>query len=666
MVNTTHAVPGMISNPSPFGERSYRPDIDGLRAIAVMFVIGFHAFPTLIPGGFIGVDVFFVISGFLISGILLDNFSLGHPNLGEFYLRRIRRIFPALIFVMLTALIAGWFVLWSDQYQQLGKHIVGGATFIVNGMLWNESGYFDAAAETKPLLHLWSLGVEEQFYILWPLLLAAAWKFQHRYRALIAGVSIISLAANLWLAQRNIAIDFYSPFTRFWELLAGSGLAWAMRRDNYPRSHVTPRMADELAIMGFLSLIISILVYDKNMPYPGWRALLPVIGTCFLIMPGEQSIINRRLLSHPWMVGLGLISYPLYLWHWPLLSFAHIMSGEAATRTVRIEMVAASFLLAALTYRFIELPIRRRGLYIKDTITLVALMAIVGLGGSLIWLNHGFSGRFPASAFPADAYNKELLDKEFEHQTRPHECSLVEALGETIQQPTCLDKKRPLLMLWGDSHAAAIYPGVHQLQQEYPFGVGYFVQGGCPPLFNLPHATFNKDCREINERLLASMPEMHPDAIMLASIYSQINSPLDNDQLVSKLAASIDIIRQAAPYAKILVVGPAPRWTDPMPAMYQHAVMFDHKVPPTRMSDHLDPKIIELEQMMKAQVLSQGATYLSQQEALCNQSGCLTRIGNGINSLTYVDQGHVSHVAAIYEMHQFAPQILAALGLASH
>src|SRR5437870_5550894 len=212
----------------------YRPDIDGLRALAVLSVVAFHAFPTSLPGGFLGVDVFFVISGYLISTIILENLDKGAFSLAEFYGRRVRRIFPALLVVLLASYVFGWLALLADEYAQLGKHIAAGAGFVSNLVLWNEVGYFDRSADTKPLLHLWSLGIEEQFYLAWPLLLWFSWKRRFVAPVVLALAALSFIATALWSNVDAVA-TFYSPLTRFWELLGGSMLAWlALRRAKVP------------------------------------------------------------------------------------------------------------------------------------------------------------------------------------------------------------------------------------------------------------------------------------------------------------------------------------------------------------------------------------------------------------------------------------------------
>lgn len=227
----------------------YRPDVDGLRAIAVLAVVFFHAFPNVIKGGFIGVDVFFVISGYLISTIIFENLDRGSFSFSEFYARRIKRIFPALILVLVACFTFGWFVLLADEYKQLGKHIAAGAGFISNIVFWNEAGYFDNAAHTKPLLHLWSLGIEEQFYILWPLVLWFAWKRKFNLLTITILFAIASFALNVKGVKQDAVATFYSPQTRFWELLSGSLLAWTTLYKKDEFANITNKIDGYLAFM---------------------------------------------------------------------------------------------------------------------------------------------------------------------------------------------------------------------------------------------------------------------------------------------------------------------------------------------------------------------------------------------------------------------------------
>src|SRR3954465_9629484 len=298
----------------PNRTENYRPDIDGLRAFAVLSVVLYHAFPKVVRGGYVGVDVFFVISGFLISSILFTEMSEGRFSFTTFYGRRIRRIFPALAVCLAAVLAYGFVCLTPFELAQLGKHVFFGAGFLSNVVLWTESGYFDGGANLKPLLHLWSLGIEEQFYIVWPALLWVAFRMKTKVGRLLAVLFVASFAINVAWSINNISDDFYLPFSRFWELLAGAGLAW--------RSQISlaPIVRSWISLAGFAALLTSVAVFTPEMRFPGWPALLPVAGAFAVILAGSKAPVNRIILSNRAVVFVGLISYPLYIWHWPLIS----------------------------------------------------------------------------------------------------------------------------------------------------------------------------------------------------------------------------------------------------------------------------------------------------------------------------------------------------------
>ena len=235
--------------------QAYRADIDGLRALAVLSVVIFHAFPARVPGGFVGVDIFFVISGYLISGIIFSEIANDSFSISRFYERRIRRIFPALLVILVACIAAGWFVMLADEYTQLGKHVWAGTGFVLNFILWGESGYFDNVIDTKPLLHLWSLGVEEQFYIFWPLILGFAWKNRINFKSLIVVICFLSFALNMYQTSKDMTAAFYSPLTRFWELLIGALVAWWSQSHSNANKHNFSEMLRSVASVSGLLLI---------------------------------------------------------------------------------------------------------------------------------------------------------------------------------------------------------------------------------------------------------------------------------------------------------------------------------------------------------------------------------------------------------------------------
>jgi peptidoglycan/LPS O-acetylase OafA/YrhL len=357
----------------------YRPDIDGLRALAVLGVVIYHAFPWMIPGGFIGVDIFFVISGYLISGILYKGHSEGNFSFREFYARRIKRLFPALITMLVITLAYGWMILLPDEFAQLGKHVAAGTLFIQNFVFWQESGYFDTAASLKPLLHLWSLAVEEQFYIIFPLLLLLVWK---KPKFLIPSMGILLISTfilNVVMSAQNSASDFFLTPYRTWEFLGGSLLAWW----HYDRGHEedVPSYRETLSWVGIILLGLGIAFIHTVDPYPGWRAILPVTGTLLLMEGGSTAWVNRTILSNRSVVWIGLISYPLYLFHWPALSFVHIVKGPNPKAYEIFAALGVSLILTLLTYYFIEKRIRHhKSIYIVPGLVLAFIMTGV-LGG---------------------------------------------------------------------------------------------------------------------------------------------------------------------------------------------------------------------------------------------------------------------------------------------
>jgi peptidoglycan/LPS O-acetylase OafA/YrhL len=390
----------------------YRPDIDGLRAVAVILVILVHAAPNWVQNGFIGVDIFFVISGFLITGILLTNLKDGSFSLKDFYVRRANRIFPALILVLITCTAFGWVSLYAGEFKLLGRSIATGAGFVANVGFYFESGYWDIAAKLKPLLHLWSLGVEEQYYLFWPLMLWAAWTRRVNIAVLFLVLIASSLVWNLWSITTDQAATFYLPFARFWELSAGGALAYAntvlpVRRDNallnffhrfanrYHGSSLPAVLSNLSALLGLSLIMYALTSSFPAAEFPGWRAILPVVGTVLVIAAGSRSWLNAKLLSQRFLVYIGLISFPLYLWHWPLLTFPRILNNGELPDTFRNAALALTLLLAVATYHLLEKPIRqnrsRRGLI---AVSACAFLVVSGAAGYAIYVKDGLSARY--------------------------------------------------------------------------------------------------------------------------------------------------------------------------------------------------------------------------------------------------------------------------------
>ncbi len=482
----------------------YRPDIDGLRAMAVLSVVAFHAFPGQIPGGFIGVDIFFVISGYLISTIIFQNLDKGTFSFAEFYSRRIRRIFPALILILTASCSFSWFILLPDEYRQLGRHIAAGAVFASNFQLWSEVGYFDGAAYSKPLLHLWSLGIEEQFYIVWPFLMWLARRRAFRI-VLMTILACVSLYMNVSQIKADAVATFYFPQTRFWELACGGLLAWwTLYRRDAPASFQTAigagRFApiqgellggkaayNALSFAGLLLLTYGFLRINAAVGFPGLWAVIPVLSAVMIIAAGPGAWLNRNVLSHPVAVWFGLISYPLYLWHWPLLSFTSIAAPEMPGAMSRVVPVVASVALAWLTYKLIEQPIRldrhdRKAM----TAALVVLLSLVGCAGYATYLNDGFQFRQRASSetFDGDTGHYQYYRYVADHY---HVCTPAAIADDAPRWEgftLCMQSKAGPgvdVAIIGDSHAEQLFPGIAEALPSR--NVAYYMKHAPPMLW---------------------------------------------------------------------------------------------------------------------------------------------------------------------------------------
>ena len=461
---------------------SYRPDIDGLRAIAVLVVVIYHAFPDVLPGGFVGVDIFFIISGYLISSVLFQSIQSNSFSIFDFYSRRIRRIFPALSIVLLATGTFGWFALRADEFAQLGKHIAAGAGFVSNLVLWSESGYFDAAAETKPLLHLWSLGIEEQFYFFFPLVLWLAWKLKRNLLVVTAVIAAGSFVWNVYQYSRDTTALFYSPQTRFWELMIGAILAYITVTPTRLKSLVGSRGSSLRAQVGVLLVVLAVISGAWAGAYPGAWALLPTLGATLLISAGPGTWINKHVLSQKLMVGIGLISYPLYLWHWPLLAYARILEGRTPPVSTRAWCVIASFVLAYITYRVIEKPLRFHPRQRVVTIGLASAVLLVGSAGFITSSNNGFENRsvnLRDVKFAGDIGHVEFHDY-VETKFFPCTPDAVRAQAETWEGTVRCSQSRNDIpvdtILLGDSHAEHLYIGLAESLPEK--NVAFYIRNG--------------------------------------------------------------------------------------------------------------------------------------------------------------------------------------------
>lgn len=615
--------------PSP----KYRPDVDGLRAIAVLLVLNFHAFPDAVPGGFVGVDVFFVISGFLITGIITRELEAGRFSLVAFYNRRIRRIFPALIVVLAATLALGWFWMLPQAFAQLGSDSFASAAFLANIALLLQSGYFDIESAKKPLLHLWSLGIEEQFYLFWPLLLMLAARLRISVIAVAAVLGIASFLLNVALIGSNPVATFYLPFTRAFELLAGAVLAcgWSKVDPSDAASHWR-------AWIGMALIAASVALLDSRSAFPGWWAVLPVAGSV-LLLSAPAAWLSRVVLASRPLVWIGLISYPLYLWHWPLLVFGETIKFRPLTLLERELILFASGLLAWATYRFVEIPFRFGRPGRRKMVGLGAGMAMIALAGMAVVWGRGFEFRLPPEIRAMTSVRTESFKWRF------HDC-LLDLARENSFADVCVERgRRPLVLVWGDSTAGALLPGLRKAQETRNFGIGQFTSNSCIPALGADIPS-TPGCRAMNDKVFSLVRQLQPDIVLLHGTWEK---HLDN------VAETVVALKQQT-QARVVVLGGVPAWRRGLPSEVLRYYILHRALIPERSPNAAQSNVYDA--VMRARLEPLGAEFISASDVFCNAEGCLTRIGDAAADITVSDQVHITEKGSIYLIGSIIDRVL--------
>ncbi len=627
----------------------YRADIDGLRAVAVLLVLIFHADLGVVSGGFIGVDVFFVISGYLITSIIVSEVSRGTFSWASFYERRIRRIMPALLTVIVASTVIGWFVLVPRDYMEFARSAIAAAAFYSNFYFNGQAGYFAPAAETQPLLHTWSLGVEEQFYLLAPVfILLLLGRLQRFKLAIFLTLFALSLAISVYGVREEWSSAFYLLPSRAFELMIGMALALGL----VPA--MTSRVLRQVAGLAGLAMIIAAgLLYDSTTPFPGLAALVPCLGAALLIHSGGQGdTLAFRVLALRPAVFVGKVSYSLYLWHWPLLAYAAYEFEDQLTNADRIGLLVLAFVLSVLSYYWIEQPARRgtilptrRGAF-TATAAAIACCALVSVG---IYTSRGAPIRLNAEAEAfAEAYDKNPRKREY--------CTLGGATGLSEDNTDCTigakGEMAPSFVLWGDSHAQSIISLISELAVREQLKGYAVVREGCPAFFGL-EANYERafhSCRQNNEivaRLLNSNEIRHVIILSRWAFYAEGKLPNDTQQRLlesqnreefGKLLRDT-VQRLSQDGRTVAVLGPIPELPFHLPNVLikdlmrnrerDHAVSVDEF---KRRQVTVLAKIRELEPLPRVQVLFPHQT-------LCDTQRCRT-VKDGLP--LYVDDDHLS------------------------
>lgn len=603
----------------------YRPDIDGLRAVAVLPVLLFHFHIKLFSGGFVGVDIFFVISGYLITQIIHADLKRDRFSLITFYERRIRRIFPALLAVLAVTTLVAFIVLLPTEVEDFGKSLLAATVSFSNVYFWSRSGYFDAAASSQPLLHTWSLGVEEQFYLLFPLLLAWVYRKAPRYLPhVLVAVGLTSFVAAVYVMRTDPSSAFYLPHLRAWELMLGALLATGAVPPLKKAWQREVASGTGLALIAF-----SILTYTAATPFPGWKALAPCIGTGLILAAGRTgSSVVGRLLSLKPLVWIGLISYSLYLWHWPVIVFqntnALIVNG-LSLRSSKIILFGLCLLLAWLSWRYVEAPFRRgAGKPSRSFVFKAALAgAVVAMAsGAIAVALDGLPLRFKPEA---------LEVAKFLHykgsSPNPAKCFIQSRdKYEDFDQAACLrlapQGKNYLLV--GDSHANHLWRGI---SSELDVNVMQATASLCTPTID-QRLDAAPGCAQLMNYIFTDyLLNRHVDKLVIAGYWKGSDLPAVQRTLQWAKKHKIDV----------LLFGPIMVYDSPLPRILAASIQ---KNDPSSIADHQLDTVAFIDAAMKAMAASEGTAYVSLLDQICPGSRCRVFAQPGI-PLQY-DYGHLT------------------------
>jgi len=643
----------------------YRRDIDGLRALAVIPVVLFHFGVNGFTGGFVGVDIFFVISGFLITSIIWRERLTGQFSFVNFWVRRARRILPALFVMMIAAVVVGWFLMAPKDYEELGRSMRYQVMFASNILFMRQTGYFDVASDLKPLLHTWSLAVEEQFYIVFPLFLILLSNHLKHWRVALFAVLLVSFGLSVWAVALQPQKAFFLLPMRAWELLIGAMLA-VMPMTRRP---VAPVLAQLVSVAGLGLILTAVLCYEKNTPFPGAAALLPTLGAAALIWANGQrpTLVGRLLASRP-MVGIGLISYSWYLWHWPIFVFGNYASVDGLTLVDIIALILLSLLLGYLSWRFVETPFREKRLLVGRKQTLIATgtaILVLGLVGQTLRWTEGFPWRLSE---PARQYAQ---GKDWTLGQRACMAKSDTANDRLFCRFGTPGQSLPVLV-WGDSHAAALGPSLKSAAGKYGVNVMLTSYPGCLPVAGLENS---RPCSRFNARVEQAMQDnSFGDVVIIAhwSLYlygesgdrqQALKDPATGrydrraaEHLLAKgIRASVEQLRAAG--HRVWLVKDVPLQAFRVPYRLSRLAMLHQ---PTvglglPLAKHLEQEAFISQLFAEITADDPGVMVLDPTPVLCDAAVCHTEL-NG-NSL-YMDDNHLSDIGARVAEPLFDPLFL--------
>lgn len=622
-----------VATASAAGARRYRPDLDGLRGYAVVIAILFH-YGLGVPGGFVGLDIFFVLSGYLIGGILFGDVGGGRFSFARFYEYRVRRIAPAALTMILVCFALAYLILLPLYYRYFAKSALANLYFGTNHLFWGEDGYFAPASENKPLLHTWSLAVEEQFYFVFPLLVLGLYRWGGRraWRPAIAWLALVSFACNLVMTVRDPNGAYFLAPARAWEILLGALVALQ------PQRVLSRRGRNAMTALGVAMILVATFAFDSSIAYPGWPGLLPCLGSALVIYAGaaEDPAVNRWI-GHPVPRFLGVISYSLYLWHWPVLVFARFLMVEPPTAMQKLVLLALVFLIGLLSWKYVEQPFRagRR----------MPARRVVGAAaaGAALVLACGLGVRFSDGA-PARPQFDPAVVLASESTFKIDACFIN---GRSHKQRLQLDAcafgtpgVTPSVLLWGDSHARQWQPGLIEAARRHGAAFVQAATSTCPPVLGFALAR-RPACSGSNERVYAWLRE-HPaiETVILAGRWGSYD---DEAALPAHMAETTRTLRALG--KRVVVVGAVPTYTRPVPIMLTAWLWRHGDVPSVRVPADSPDSYFEKDRRAFRVVFADAPVdaVLDAGARLCDARGCAIRAER---QPLYVDQTHLSAYAA--------------------
>jgi peptidoglycan/LPS O-acetylase OafA/YrhL len=625
---------------------AYREDIDRLRGLAVLAVVAFHFETPGVYGGYVGVDIFFVISGFLITQIVQRELRNGTFSFGQFYERRVRRLVPALYVMVFASIAPAFYFLLPTERHDFFKSIIAVVTFTSNILFWSQSGYFDRTALEKPLLHTWSLSVEEQFYLVFPALIFMLLRHRHVLRRsrttaiVLAGALLTSFALGMWwLRNGGAASAFYLSPGRAWEFLIGSVLAL----DGFPM--LRHRWQRHAALFGgYVLLLVPIFGLRSVSEFPGWNALAPCIGAALFIWSGTGAPASpepHRLSPYRLARFFGTISYSMYLWHWPLFTFFRLLKDSLTLSGLDKQLLfAATFIVSALSWAFVEQPFRRKQILASRRLLFTGAVA-ASLGLALL-AAFGFYG----PAVSSDIARAEAALDAYNHfdQSAAYRGKCFRLTGDPIDIQECLtmSSQKPNVLLWGDSHAAHYYPGLAQLAQHRGFNLLQATQAGCVPTFH-PHQQAKIWCQQFAAMTKPWFDTHRPDIAILSGDWM-------GDVFSSRFDSMITNIRETAAVlnargTKVILLGPAVQFKTGLPDLIIRALQRDRQ--PLPVQDMVRPDIFAGDAKMKAALVDTAMfNYISVVDAVCPNKLCPALVDGNI-PLTW-DYGHLTSEGSDY------------------